>query len=193
MFHRETSRALCDSRQARFLREIESAVLDVHPAALVVRTNVFGWTPDAWEPGWVERLLDSLEAGRPVCCDAIRHATPLLATDFADVLVQAWQARLNGVYHIAGSERTSPARFVERLAREFGLTPPPGGLARSLVERPRGFGCGETSLRTTSIRHRLGLSLPNVADGLRRLFEQRGNGFRDRLNGRPTVPQEQAA
>jgi dTDP-4-dehydrorhamnose reductase len=193
MFHGETSRGLCHSRQARCLQAIEAATLEAHPAALVVRTNVFGWAPEACGPGWIERQLDGLQAGAAMRCDAVRHATPLLATDFAEVLLQAWQAGLTGVYHVGGAERTNPARFVERLACEFALTPPACGPAESLVERPRGFGCGETSLQTSGIRRALGISLPTLAEGLRRLCEQRDNGFRDRLNGRSESLVEQAA
>jgi dTDP-4-dehydrorhamnose reductase len=193
MFHGESSRSLCDSRQARCLQAVEAAALEAHPAALIVRTNVFGWAPEASGRGWIERALDNLDAGTAGGYDAVRHSTPLLATDFADVLLAAWQAGLKGVYHIAGAERTNPARFVERLACEFALAPPACGRAESLTERPRGFGCGETSLQTSRIRRALGISLPTLAEGLRRLSEQRDNGFRDRLNGRSPERLNQAA
>jgi dTDP-4-dehydrorhamnose reductase len=193
MFHPESSHSLCDSRQARCLRDMESAVLEEHAAALVVRTHVFGWTPACCGLGWIERELSGFENGMPTTHDPFRHATPMLATDFAEVLQHAWREGLAGVYHIAGAERTNPARFAQRLAQEFGLPLPVTGRPESLVDRPQGFGCGETSLRTTAIRRVLGISLPSLSDGLRRLREQHDNGFRDRLNGTAAPGQKQAA
>ncbi|HUG92569.1 MAG TPA: sugar nucleotide-binding protein, partial [Planctomycetaceae bacterium] len=193
MFHPESSRSLCDSRQARVLRGIEAAALAEHASALVVRTHVFGWMPDACGPGWIERELAGLEDGTARGQDPFRHATPMLATDFATVLEQAWQENLSGVFHIAGSERISPAGFLARIAQEFDLPVPAIGRPESLVERPQGFGCGETSLRTGSIRRAMGVSLPSLTDGVRRLREQYENGYRDRLNGSAAPPQGQAA
>ncbi|HUG90865.1 MAG TPA: sugar nucleotide-binding protein [Planctomycetaceae bacterium] len=193
MFHDESSRGLCGSLHAQHLRAIEAAVLQDHPAALVVRTHVFGWTPEECGAGWIERILNALEDGTARPFDAIRHATPILAADFADVLLKTREAFLSGVYHIAGAERTSPARFVGRLAQEFGLDAPACGPPASLLERPCAFGCGETSLRTTKIRTALGVSLPTLADGLRRLREEHDNGDRECLPAAPVELHELAA
>ena len=193
MFHPETSPGLCESQPARILREAEAAVLEAHASALVVRTHVFGWTPEACGAGWIERELARLEQRTPGAHDPFRHATPLLATDFAEVLQQAWRESLSGLYHIAGAERTNPARFAQRLAQEFALAAPVASRPETLLECPRGFGCGETSLRTGAIRRALGISLPSLSDGLRRLREQAENGYRDRLNGSTAPRRQQAA
>jgi dTDP-4-dehydrorhamnose reductase len=192
MFHPETSRGLCDSQPARTVREAEAAVLEAHASALIVRTHVFGWTPEICGAGWIERELARLEAGAAGSHDPFRHATPLLATDFAEVLQQAWRESLSGLYHVAGAERTNPARFAQRLAQEFALPAPAASHPETLLDCPRGFGCGETSLRTGAIRRALGISLPSLGDGLRRLREQAENGWRDRLNG-STMPRRQQA
>ena len=192
MFHPETGPGLCGSPPAQILREAEAAVLEAYTSALVVRTHVFGWTPESCGAGWIERELARLEQGAAGSHDPFRHATPMLATDFAEVLQQAWREGLGGLYHVAGAERTNPARFAQRLAQEFALPAPAASRPETLLECPRGFGCGETSLRTSTIRRELGISLPSLSDGLRRLREQAENGYRDRLNG-STVPRRQQA
>jgi dTDP-4-dehydrorhamnose reductase len=78
-------------------------------------------------------------------------------------------------------------RFVERLADQFGFPPPAPVRGVALVSRPKGFGHGETSLHATKIRKALGVSVPMLQEGLRRLCEQTDNGFCDRLRARIDV------
>lgn len=178
LFHTEDSNCRCDSSPARLVRQIEKTVANNCPTGLIVRTHVFGWSHGN---GWLERTLDDLDAGIAGPFDFHCHATPILATDFVEVLRQAWQAGLEGVYHIAGAERLNPNQFAHRLAAEFGLPSPQPVNGNSLMERPVGFGCGESSLHTTRIRKALDVSMPTFADGLERLREQRHNGYCDRL------------
>ena len=181
MFHSEQCRCLCPSRLAGAIRELEQYALTHCREALVVRTNVFGWTPAAADTGWVETALTALERGGPFPSDSFRYATPILATDLAGVLVQAYGAQLRGVYHVAGTERLSPAQFVQRLAHRFGLPIPRIAMGETLATRPTGFGRGETSLQTRRIRRALGIPMPLLSEGLDRLFEQQRNGFREQL------------
>lgn len=184
MFHAEDCTSLCESRPAAMIRAVENRVAELCPAALIVRTNAFGWSPQAAGTGWIERTLAQLEAATPRF-DGVRHATPILATDFADVLELALQQGLSGVYHIGGAERINPARFVQRLADRFGFTDAciEETWSADATERPTGFGRGETSLRTQKIRRALGVSMPLIEDGLERLFRQQYDGYLDRLNG----------
>jgi dTDP-4-dehydrorhamnose reductase len=181
MFHAEESTGLCDSPQAVAFRSAESLALQTAPDALVVRTNVYGWAPHADSPGWLEQILSDLETESAGTFDYLRHATPILASDFAAILIKAWEMELTGVYHIAGAERVNPNQFVERLADEFLLPGPLPVDGNCLTERPRGFGCGESSLHTNKIRNAVKMAMPTVADGLRRLREQTLSGYCDRL------------
>jgi dTDP-4-dehydrorhamnose reductase len=142
---------------------------------------VYGWAPQAEGPGWIEQILSDLESGCAGPFDYLRHATPILATDFASILIKAWEMDLDGVYHIAGAERVNPNQFVERLADEFMMPGPMPVNGNCLTERPRGFGCGECSLHTNKIRNAVKCAMPTVADGLRRLREQTLSGYCDRL------------
>lgn len=180
IFHDEQSSCRCRSAPARAIRRIEKISARLAPGALIIRTNAFGWSHN---DGWMERILAALDVGQAGPYDFQRHATPILATDLAAILEKAWEARLDGLYHVAGAERINPNRFVHRLADEFDLPAPAAVDGNRLLERPAGFGCGETSLHTTRIRQALDLAMPTVDDALQRFREQKLGGYADSLKG----------
>jgi len=181
MFHEEDCQGFCESQQATLIRAIEREV-SLCDNTLIIRTNVFGWTPSAYGQGDVEELVHALSSGSFNSLDCYRHATPLLATDLAAIIEHAYQERLTGTFHVAGGERISPLEFVQRLAKTFGLTVPALPRATVLNECSAGFANGETSLHTRKIRRALSISMPMLDDGLQRLFDQQQNGFLNRLN-----------
>lgn len=180
MFHEEHSIGLCPSDEARGIRTLENEVREEAPEALIVRTHVYGWLPGSLGEGWVERLLSDLQFQMAEPADCVRHATPILATDFADILEQACARDLQGVYHVAGAERVSPDGFLRSLAEMFRLPAPVSPPVESLAATPFGFGRGETSLRTRRIRQALDVAMPTLRDGLRRLREQQQQGYCER-------------
>lgn len=193
MFHNEESNCQCDSKQATALRAAERIVLQTAPDALVVRTNAYGWAPLATGTGWIEQILSDLELDCAGPFDYLRHATPILASDFALILAKAWEAGLTGIYHIAGAERINPNQFVERLADEFDLYGPSPVNGNCLNERPKGFGTGECSLHTNRIRNAAQIAMPTVGDGLRKLREQKLSGYCERLAPSNTPAREKVA
>jgi dTDP-4-dehydrorhamnose reductase len=186
MFHEEDSPSACPSCHAQLIRAAEQAVLETCSQALVVRTNVFGWSADPRGSGWLETIIAKIETRRFVDEDHIRHATPILATDLAEIVDRACREELHGVYHVAGAERVSPLKFVQRLADRFDL--PWLAVRRESVlnEPPRGFGEGECSLQTKQIRKELCVAMPLLSEGLNRLHEQAHNGYRDKLRSTAT-------
>ena len=183
MFHAESSTSFCPSAQARSLRALESWVLQECPRALVVRTHPYGWSPFADGPGWIEGIVAALESERPGIFDCAAHATPILATDLAEILAPAWEAGLSGVYHIAGAERVNPHRFVCTLARVFNLAPPRATVLAPAEAVGTAFGQGEMSLRSDAIQRTLGLPLPMLVEGLQRLRDQKDGGHDRRFRG----------
>lgn len=192
MFHSENSQSFCPSPAAQHLREIESETARVCPNSLIVRTHAFGWSPDGTR-GWIESLLGQLEQGQAAGIDCFRHGSPILASDLADIIARAWGAGLSGVYHIAGAERANPVQFARRLAHHFQLPVPSASVGEFLLDRPTGFGCGETSLQTRKIRRALHVSLPMLEDGALKLFQQQLDGYRSRLTGHSTMPDSRVA
>jgi dTDP-4-dehydrorhamnose reductase len=193
MFHRENGTCFCDSTPSRILRLLESEVLAANPDALVTRTNVFGWSPAAAAPGLVDTIVNVLEDGRALALDCMRHATPILATDFAEVLDRAFQQKLRGIHHLAGAERINPFRFACLLADQFGLPMSNLSAIETPFEKQREYGAGETSLQTRRIRRALETPLPLVREGLARLYDQHASGYRDRFGAVPHAIPEKVA
>ncbi|MCA9117744.1 MAG: sugar nucleotide-binding protein [Planctomycetaceae bacterium] len=192
MFHHEQSSSWCSSEEAEAIRAAESVTLSHCPQALVVRTCAYGWEAGQGASGWLQMMAESLEAADSPNFDCVRYATPIHASDLADMLHEAWVNRMSGILHIAGAERVNPSRFARKLALAMGLEPPrPRGVA-SLCERPQGYGRGETSLNSGLFRHTLGLPLPMLDDGISRLVAQLHDGYRDRLCSTPLVHQRVA-
>lgn len=187
MFHAETCNSFCLSAEATTLRSIEDEIARLCPNALILRVNAFGWKPRAAGAGFIENLVSALEDDRTPQVDCVRHASPIHAADLAEITSRAWQAGLDGLYHVGGAERVNPVQFAERLAAEFSLSMPRCSTVESLTNRAVGYGAGETSLQTRKLRRALGIALPMLSEGLRRLYEQSFNGDRDRLNATPLV------
>lgn len=194
LFHDEQSHGQCSSYHAQIIRATEDLVGEICEDALILRTNVYGWSAAGSGAGWVETLLRSVETKRIVEQDHIRHAAPMLATDFADILERACNEQLTGTYHVAGAERVNPLQFTQRLADRFEL--PWLAMRREsiLTSLPQGFGEGECSLQTKQIRKQLCVAMPLLSEGLDRLKEQAENGYRERLQPvRRTVAKSRAA
>lgn len=178
MFHDEDSASFCESRTAQTIRSIEQELRGIYPQCLIARTNVFGWSPLATAPGLAEQIL----SGTPgLKLDCVRHATPILATDLAEILAAAFERRLQGIQHIGGAERVNPYRFGAVLADRFECSCPPPAEFESLTLRRGIFGAGETSLRSRLIRSHLGIPLPLLGEGLTRMHAQLEDGFPDRF------------
>ena len=179
LFHGEDSQSYSSDSFGRAIRQLERDVVEIHPNTINVRTNALGWSPTG--NGWLEHLVDQIEAGQLPGVDPIPHATVIPATELGRVLDQAWRARLTGTWHIAGTERVSPAGFTVALSR---------GLRIDLLQlSSSAAGCQlegdtvprETSLRTGKIRRAVSCELPNVVQSVQCLVDQFRTGFRDRL------------
>ncbi len=180
MFHEESSPAASPAQRAGQVRNMERALESRE--VLVVRTHAYGWGVDAEGAGFAERAFETLLRRAPLdplFLDGRRHATPILATDLAELLWRAYESHLHGLYHLAGTERTSPHRFVWELAAALGVPLTPSTLddAGQIVS-----GHEETSLSSKQARRALGTTTPMLRDGLDRFVEQAQNGWRGRLH-----------
>src|SRR5581483_2738227 len=119
LFHEESCPPTGKTPQARHAREIELALKDTH--ALVVRSHVYGWSPSETRGNLVQALARQLLDGQAASLDGLRYATPILASDLADLLAKAFERKLEGLYHITGAERTNPYRFLGELASAMGI------------------------------------------------------------------------
>ncbi|HEX3727773.1 MAG TPA: sugar nucleotide-binding protein [Pirellulales bacterium] len=174
MFHDESSAATSPAPRAVAVRRVETTLAGT--PALVVRTHAYGWSPTGAAPGFAEEAFRALDRGQAFEAPSSRHATPILATDLANLLVRAYELRLHGLFHLAGAERTSAYRF----ARELGS-------ACGIGFRSEGLSCtaepawpDETSLSSKRARRALEMATPLLREGLERFAEQATNGWRER-------------
>jgi dTDP-4-dehydrorhamnose reductase len=181
MFHSENAPAANSHPFARMVRRVEQSLEGT--AALIVRTHAYGWSPRDMDFGFAEQAWQALAEGasRQFLVDC--HATPILATDLAELLCRAYLRRLQGVCHLAGAERTSQYRFAAELAGGFGFKTPIESNDADSEKRPA-TRRNETSLGTQRARRDLETPMPLLRDGLGRFVEQANNGYRARLQSR---------
>jgi len=188
MFHEETFAANSTAPRAVLTRNMERAL--EASGALVVRTHAFGWSPVAAHAGFAEQAVQALADGSAPAADGLRYATPILASDLADLLWRAYELRLSGLYHIAGAERTSIYRFVSELAVALSFERP------SVTQSQAGSEIAwheETSLNSRRARRALERATPLLSEGLRRFAEQSENGWRDRWRSDSMVCRQEVA
>jgi dTDP-4-dehydrorhamnose reductase len=185
MFHQEDGNCHCESPAARAVLAVEQEIAAAHQNALIVRTNTFGWSPLRHSAGFVGNMLKAAETQIPMELDCTRHATPILATDLAGVLNAAFEGGLRGLYHAGGAERVNPYRFGALVTDEFACDFVANPISSLHADRRDTFGGGESSLQSRAIREALGIALPLLRDGLKRMHAQQDDGFSRRF-----VPEE---
>jgi dTDP-4-dehydrorhamnose reductase len=158
----------------------ERAVLAAHPAALVVRTNIFGWNAQP-KRSLAEWVLARLEAGEDVPGWADVVFNPLLVNDLGDLLLGAMERGLRGVYHFAGQNAVSKYAFAQGVARTFEydegrVHPTSVDDVSFAAPRPR-----STTLTVDKACAALGRPMPTVEAGLARFKQLRESGFVARL------------
>jgi dTDP-4-dehydrorhamnose reductase len=178
MFHGEEARPAASGRVRDAALALEQALSN--SSALVIRTHAYGWSPAGAEVNYAERFWNALSRGEPCQGDAERHATPILASDLAELIYKALPLRLQGRIHMTGAERTSPFRFAAALATAGGFA---GRQVRVSDDEPRRGNVDETSLNTQLVRRQLGTPLPLLREGLARFVTQAANGYREKLEG----------
>lgn len=179
MFHQEGCTSRSENAASTAVIKMEENVLSAHPDALIVRTHLFAWSPTS--QGWLEDRFTQIQRGEDIVVGPSRSATPLGAGDLAALLIEAWEADVTGVCHIAGAERISEAQFLRFLALEFGLSMPRVLGTSAAAEIPHDFGCGETSLDSTEFRQATGAALPMLHESLQQLRDQQEDGTLDQL------------
>lgn len=158
----------------------EEAVARACPAALIVRTNFFGWGPPHRQ-SFSDWIYDTLSRGEALTMFDDVYITPILADQVAVFSHRLLALGASGVYNVAGDERISKYDFATRLADLYEL---PGSLiqrgkiaaSQLCARRPP-----DMSLDNRKARERLGTSLGNIADHLRSLKEQQRAGRREEL------------
>jgi len=180
VFHHETS-------PTTGLGPIGTAALETEAIlagsrALVARTHAYGWSPATEASHYANSFFEALDRGDAAQADGRRYATPILSSDLAELLCQAYRCKLEGLFHIAGAERTSPSRFVAEMAAACLIDGWRNGEASEAINSPT-LQVPETSLICRRVRQALGQPAPMLREGLTRFAEQLENGYRERVRG----------
>ncbi len=218
MFHNEQSPGKSSGEAVQGIEQTLETT-----GALIVRTHCYGWSPAGQRPVWIERLATAMFEGQPPDAHGSHHATPILATDLAQLLLRAYRLDVRGVLHLAGAERIGQRRLAAELAAMWpdlcsgaiGSLPALGGNSGAMGSLPalggvRAMSCKggqaahgtlpdsdtaarETSLDTRRARRLLGRPMPMLREGLCRFVAQAFDGHRRRLRSAVATPHRRAA
>ena len=161
---------------ARTKREGEQVVIEANPRALVARVNFYGWSMSGTR-SLAEFFVNHLAAGKRVKGFTDVLFCPLMVLDLADLLLEAAEQKLHGIYHLVGAQAMSKFDFGTAIAHKFGFDP-------ALITPASVFDGGlvaarspNLSLNTDKLTQALGHSLPAFETGLARFYEQYQAGF----------------
>lgn len=150
----------------------EAAVMRVHPQALAVRTNLFGWS-SAGRNSLVEWFLGRLESGEASPGFEDVWFSPISVHDLGQALDELQERRAAGVLHVGGATCLTKLEFGRRLAKLFGFDPRQVVAAswRSAdLQARRG---SRLCLDSSAAQAVLDRPLPTVEAGLQRLYATR--------------------
>jgi len=153
----------------------ETIVMQVNPAALVVRTNFFGWG-HATRQSFTDWLIYNLRAGKELSLFDNVYFTPILADALALAAHELVEKGVSGVFNLVGDQRLSKYEFARVLADHFHI-PENLLLAHSfdgselVAARPH-----DMSLDNSKARQVLGRDLGSVPQFLAALREQESSG-----------------
>lgn len=161
--------------------EAEQEVLRVHPAALVVRTNFYGWGP-GYRPSFSDRVLSALRSGNSVDLFHDVFFTPILIERLVGAIHDLVAGGARGIHHVVGDERISKHDFGIALADAAGLDT--SLIMRTsirdragLVRRPH-----DMSLSNAKACTRLGRRLGPLTDDISRLLQQETQGLASEIH-----------
>lgn len=154
--------------------EAEKAVLK-HPGHLVIRTSLNHGTSPTGDRGFNEEMTRSWQSGRKLKLFTDEFRTPIPAVCTARALLELVGQEVDGILHVAGTERLSRWEIGQVLAASLpGLDCPmePGSL-KEYVGAPRS---PDTSLDCRRAQSLLSFPLPRYSEWLREQGGSKGEG-----------------
>lgn len=143
---------------------------------LIVRTSVlYGW--HRWKKNFATWVLESLKQKKRITVVDDHYNSPTLADNLAELLLEAVEKGLTGLYHTVGKERISRFEFALMVAKTFELDTKliepikMAELKAWAARRPR-----DSSLRVDKIQRELKTKTLGISEGLR-LMKERALSF----------------
>jgi len=158
----------------------EQAVLAIHPNALVVRVNFYGWSLSG-KRSLAEFFFNNLRTGKETPGFQDVFFCPLLANDLAKILLTMMKMDLKGLYHVVASESISKYGFGVELARAFGLDEKLIRPSSVLEAGLRASRAANMTLSVAKLQSVFPQSLPDIRQGLQRFVALYREGYSERL------------
>jgi dTDP-4-dehydrorhamnose reductase len=165
---------------ARTKLQGEQNVLSANPGAMVVRVNFFGWSLGGMR-SLPEFFINNLSAGKRADGFTDVFFCPLFVGDLAEILIKMLTKRLNGIYHVVGSESLSKYDFGVAIARRFGFDESlivPVSVEESGLKARRSH---NLRLSVHKLSTALGEQIPVFSTGLDRFYAQYRQGYPQKL------------
>lgn len=156
--------------------EGENAVLAAYPAAMVARVNFYGWSATG-KRSLAENFVNTLEAGKQMMGFTDILFCPMNVLDLSDMLVEAAEKQLSGLYHLVGPEPMSKYQFGLLIALKFGFDP---ALIKPVSVNESGLQAARSpnlTLSTDKFRAAIGHDLPAFEPGLQKFYDQYRRGY----------------
>lgn len=150
----------------------ELAVLEENPAALIARTNFFGWSPTG-SRSILEFFVNALTRGELVSGYNDYIVSSIYTQDLMQILWDLNEVKASGVFHCVAGNALSKFDFGVAVADQFGLD---SGLIQSSSSPAGTDGISrlrDLSLDTKKASQLLGRVLPTQEAGLQHAFSDR--------------------
>jgi dTDP-4-dehydrorhamnose reductase len=184
--YQENDRPVPLNVYARSKLEGELAVADEHPDALIVRTNLFGWSPGS-KQSLAEWFYSKLAAGESCMGFTDIYFSPVYAPELASIFIKMLDHAPAGLYHVPGDECLSKFEFGRRVAQTFGFDTELIKATQSnqidwKADRPK-----MTCLNGSNFMQALDISLPSLGEGLARFQRDHDNGMLESFQVAPNL------
>jgi dTDP-4-dehydrorhamnose reductase len=159
--------------------EAEQVVSALHPTALIIRTNFFGWG-HAKRISFTDWIINNLLGKQPLMLFDDVYFTPILADNLVSIAHDLSEKKMCGIFHVCGDQRISKYHFALEVCKEFALLEtdiqPGKFISSKLTMRPR-----DMSLNNSKAQQAVGFELGKVNEFLAGLRAQELNGRRQEL------------
>jgi len=175
--YKETDGPNPRSVYAKTKRMAELAVKAAHPQWLILRPNLFGWSPSGTH-SLAEFFYNKLSNGQAVNGFTDRLFSPLHVGFLSEIILELLDKGEHGIYNAGSRDSLSKYDFGMAIARQFGFNEQLVHPTDAEAAAPRS---ADLRLNVSRLSQTLGRRLPSAAEGVARLYDELHNGHRQKL------------
>lgn len=158
----------------------EVAILRATDNYLILRTNMYGWSPGK-KQSLAEWMVTQLASGKTISGFQDIIFSPLLVNQLAELIDALLEREITGLFNLGSRDSCSKYDFAHRICREFSyrnelIIPASSDSVDLTAQRPK-----DTSMNVERVEKALGLEMPEINDGVSRLFQLKENGYPEKL------------